>query len=595
MSNDKDNDIEMLDFNESPEENVEMLDFESNVNDLSKTEVISLTDINNNSDSKLSSYEPNIKDFNIKSEKTRKIVKKSMLYVIILILLGFEIFINKAGSALNNIKVYASDNVPIRIYQNGKYGYIDIYGNKTVHPKYTYAENFKGQYAIVKNTSNKPLVIDKGGKEIIKADTYFSIYRAKDDIVVGKKVRGKLKYGILDKNLKVKTKFIYDSISYKDGVYTYIYKNSVGLINEKGKNIYTYKLVDKDEKQIDVTPCPVTNNKYQRYGVVSVNGTNMIVNLKDGETVSDATLNSITPEENNVFYETRSSGIKKYIYVQDNKVLLDTEGYNSVSIKNIETGVIKAMNNNYNYEYISTKTLEQLEPDLSDDNVYYGDSIVIYKSHDFKKNKDVYSFVKNGEVYKVIDSEYSIYKPFKNKIAIVQFNDGLYGYINEDGKLINDEKYIEADEFSIYGDAVAKKDTGYGVVRRNGSTLIKFNNDEIKMVSDNVKTNFIKNKVFYAIRNDDLYSLYNKNGRRVNNDKYEIMELNNNYPVVRASTEANDYIITTIDMNKIDVTSDSVDYEAFENYVKIKNEIYNYNGKLIYIDSSKKGVGENGE
>ena len=80
MSNDKDNDIEMLDFNESPEENVEMLDFESNVNDLSKTEVISLTDINNNSDSKLSSYEPNIKDFNIKSEKTRKIVKKSMLY-----------------------------------------------------------------------------------------------------------------------------------------------------------------------------------------------------------------------------------------------------------------------------------------------------------------------------------------------------------------------------------------------------------------------------------------------------------------------------------------------------------------------------------
>ena len=584
MSDNKDNDVETLDFNESPEEVVEKLDFDSD--DLSNTEVISITDVNN------SNNKSSIKNFNIKSEKTRKIVKKSMLYVIILMLLGFEIFINKAGRALDNIKVYASDNVPIRIYQNGKYGYIDIYGNKTVHPKYTYAENFKGQYAIVKNTSNKPLVIDKGGKEIIKADTYFSIYRARDDIVAGKKIRGKLKYGILDKNLKVKTKFIYDSISYKDGVYTYIYKNSVGLINEKGKRIYTYKLVDKDEKQIDVTPCPVTNNKYQRYGVVSVNGSNIIVNLNDGTAVTNATLNTITPDENNVFYETRSGDIKEYIYVQDNKIILDTEGYNSFSISSIETGVVRAMNADFEYEYISTKTLEQLEPNINDNDVYYGDGVLIYKTHDFKRNKDVYSFVKNGEVYKVIDAEYTIYKPFKNKIAIVTFSDGLYGYINEDGDLINNERYIEANEFSIYGDAIAKKDTGYGVLRKNGSTLIKFTNDDIEMVSDKIKLNFVKNKVFYSVKNDDRYVLYNRNGRKIDNTKYELLELNEDYPVVRASTEANDYIITTIDMNKIEVTSDSVDYEAFENYVRIKNEIYNYNGKLIYIDNSKKGVGD---
>lgn len=584
MSDNKDNDVETLDFNESPEEVVEKLDFDSD--DLSNTEVISITDVNN------SNNKSSIKNFNIKSEKTRKIVKKSMLYVIILMLLGFEIFINKAGRALDNIKVYASDNVPIRIYQNGKYGYIDIYGNKTVHPKYTYAENFKGQYAIVKNTSNKPLVIDKGGKEIIKADTYFSIYRARDDIVAGKKIRGKLKYGILDKNLKVKTKFIYDSISYKDGVYTYIYKNSVGLINEKGKRIYTYKLVDKDEKQIDVTPCPVTNNKYQRYGVVSVNGSNIIVNLNDGTAVTNATLNTITPDENNVFYETRSGDIKEYIYVQDNKIILDTEGYNSFSISSIETGVVRAMNADFEYEYISTKTLEQLEPNINDNDVYYGDGVVIYKTHDFKRNKDVYSFVRNGEVYKVIDAEYTIYKPFKNKIAIVTFSDGLYGYINEDGDLINNERYIEANEFSIYGDAIAKKDTGYGVLRKNGSTLIKFTNDDIEMVSDKIKLNFVKNKVFYSVKNDDRYVLYNRNGRKIDNTKYELLELNEDYPVVRASTEANDYIITTIDMNKIEVTSDSVDYEAFENYVRIKNEIYNYNGKLIYIDNSKKGVGD---
>src|SRR5690625_3604543 len=37
---------------------------------------------------KLDEYKPSIKDFNIKNAKIRKIVKKSMLYVIIVMLLG---------------------------------------------------------------------------------------------------------------------------------------------------------------------------------------------------------------------------------------------------------------------------------------------------------------------------------------------------------------------------------------------------------------------------------------------------------------------------------------------------------------------------
>ena len=155
----KDEEIETLDF--EADEKVsnqidEMLDFIdlSETTDSSKEDEKELEKLLESTDKsdvkveidasreKLDEYKPSIKDFNIKSAKTRKIVKKAMLYVIIVMLLGFEFFINKTGEVLNNLKVYASNNQPIRIVQNNKYGYIDYTGNKIVNPKYSYGENF---------------------------------------------------------------------------------------------------------------------------------------------------------------------------------------------------------------------------------------------------------------------------------------------------------------------------------------------------------------------------------------------------------------------------------------------------------------------
>ena len=196
----KDEEIETLDFEDnkpSLDDTVEMLDFEidkkvSNeidemldfldvsTNDNKENEVNELiekitedkekTKIELDTDKeKLEEYKPSIKDFNIKSARTRKYVKKGMLYVIIVMLLGFEFFINKTGDALNDLVVYASDNEPIKIEQNAKYGYIDYTGDKIVNPKYLYGEDFIKGYAIVKNGSDLPLIINKGGKEVIKA------------------------------------------------------------------------------------------------------------------------------------------------------------------------------------------------------------------------------------------------------------------------------------------------------------------------------------------------------------------------------------------------------------------------------------------
>ena len=162
-------------------------------------------------------------------------------------LLGFEFFINKTGEALNDLIVYASDNQPIRIVQNDKYGYIDYTGDKIVNPKYNYGENFIKGYAIVKNSSNLPLIIDKGGKEAVKTGEYFSLYRANTDIIASKVTKKGLKYGILDANLKTKTDFIYDAISYKNGVYTIVLGKGEGR-SITGKLQVSYCTISKEIK-----------------------------------------------------------------------------------------------------------------------------------------------------------------------------------------------------------------------------------------------------------------------------------------------------------------------------------------------------------
>lgn len=601
-----DDTVEMLDFEADKKvsnEIDEMLDFidlsdnketkkdEQNLDDLLKNVN---KDTNNKveitaSEKKLDEYVPSIKDFNIKSAKTRKIVKKVMLYVIIVMLIGFEFFINKTGDALNDLIVYASDNQPIRIVQNDKYGYIDYTGDKIVNPKYSYGEEFVSGYAIVKDASNLPLIIDKGGKEAVTTGTYFSLYRADDDIIASKVTKKGLKYGILNSSLKEKTEFSYDLISYEDGCYSFVNGNTVGIINLEGKEIFTYKLTDSDDKVIDVKASNVTDGNYDRYAVVTVNKTSQIVNLTDGTVVYSPTLNEIVPEENNVFYEIINNGSRRYIYVQDNKIILEAGSYNSLTIPSIEAGVLRAINNNYEYEYISVKTQEIISDGINENNSFFGDDIFMYYTYNSRRRKNDIALVKNGEVYKTIEADFEIEKEFHNGFAIVKFSDGKYGYLNEDGNLLNDVHYDEAGQFDSYGEAIAKTSSGYGVINKDNKTIIDFENEEIKMASSLVKqkTASNRNNVFYAVKKDSLFVLYKDNGKKVDNLHYTDIVFDDVYPIVKVATDAKDVLLTTEDLNEISLTSFNNEYEAHDNYIIVKNEYYNYNGKLIYVDNNK--------
>lgn len=587
---DFDNDVETLDFDVEKKVSSEI----DKLLDFSVTEEKTSEDLNkvleNNNDNnisinanKLEEYKPSIKDFKIKSAKTRLIVKKSMLYVVIIMLIGFEFFITKTGNILNDLRVYGSDNQPIKIIQNDKYGYIDSYGEKVVNPKYIYAEDFVNGYAIVRNSSNLPLIINKGGKEVVPSGTYFSIYRADKNIICSKATKAGLKYGVLDPNLREIIPFNYDSINYLGNIYSFVNENTVGIINSNGKEIFTYKLTNNDSKVIKVSKSNVSDGVIP-YGVVTVNKTSQIVNLETGKSSSSPTLNKIVAEDNNVFYEITKNSSKKYMYVQDDKVLVESESYKSMSVKSITSGVIKAINDKYGYEFISTSSLEQIKKGLNNTEAFEGNNVFMYIRRNYKKNFNEIVLIKNGKEFKTIDGNYEVYKGFKNGFAILKLDDGKYTYINESGDFINSDRYIEAGEFDSYGDAVAKKESGYGIIGKDGKTKLGFEYNEIKSISENVKLKLSSESkaVFYATKKENRYILYNSKGKKVSKTYYNDIEFDTDYPVFKASTNTLDLIITNKDLNEIKLTSFNTEYEAHDNYIIVKDEYYNYDGKLIH-------------
>lgn len=598
---------EMLDFendikvSNEIDEMLDFIDLEPKNDDL--TVELSLDDILENisetkepkveieANKELEEYKPSIRDFNIKSAKTRKIVYKGMLYVIIVMLLGFEFFLTKSGEFLNEIRVYASDYNPIRIVQNEKVGFIDYTGNMLVNPKYSYAEDFVKGYAIAKDSSGLPLILDRGGKEIAPTGTYFSIYRAKEDIVAAKVTKDGLKYGILDSYLKNKTKFNYDLINFVDGIFTYVKGNEVGILNTEGKEIYKTKLTKKDVKAINVSVSELTDNNKDniQYGVVTVNSSSVIVNLVDGKVVTNPTLNTITALEDNVFSQKNQYGNTSYLYVYNNEVIMQRDDVLSIKVPSIKSGVINTLKDDYTNEYISVNSKEQINKNITKNTSYYGKNTFVYLNHNYSNNKSELVFIEEGKIKESISTDYLIERTFENGIAIVKFTDGKLGYLNEQGKLITDLRFEEASSFDSYGETICKTNNGYGVINKEGKIIIPFENKNIIMADAKVKNESDKEEnIFYAVKKDDKYILYNSKGKKRLKESFDNVEFSKDKPIVKVANEKYDMLLVSDSLVKINLTSFNTKYKGYDNYILIENNFYNYNGKEIYTDKSKK-------
>ena len=537
----------------------------------------------------ITEYKPKLKDLYVKKQSTKALLTKIFSIFIIVMLLGFQFFISKTGDILDRIIIYAINEEPVKIIENKRVGYIDIYGERVINPRYLYGEDFVKNYAIVKNSNNLPLVIDRIGNEKASVGEYFSLYRSNNYIIASKITKKGLKYGILNNSLDTVVEFNYDYIFGYKYCFSYVKDNVVGVLNLSGKEIFSYKLSDIDDKKIylDISK---SSNKNERYGVVTVSGSSSIININTGKVVYKNTINKLEALDNNVFIETINKTNKKHIYIYNNSVVINSDIYVSLTAPDIDSGVVKVVYQNLRVEYINTKNLRSFSSNLKPEDIKYGEKVFIYKSFDYRKGAVVHYGISNGErIFGAYVS--SVLSGFKNNFARVEVSTGKYNYIDKKGEFVNTELYDEVSDFTITGYAIVKKNNKYGVINKYGDLVIKYMYDEILDFNDSALEHAFINtkKSILAVKSNNIYTVVDLSNNKVVDGKYDRVEFDTKHDIIKLENSSGVYLYTFSKEKKIKLDSFNTKYTSYDNYIEIGNTLYNYSGKLIYTKGDNNG------
>ena len=290
----------------------------------------------------------NIKEFFIANSKALPVL--AFLFVSGL---GVYIFINNVKADIINL---------IKIEEKEKIGYINNEGNVVVKPKYVYGSDYYKGYAIVKNYNNLYGVIDGKGDSEIAFGNIFSANLYGNRYIVSKFTNDGLKMGLLDSNLKEVTRCVYDNISYsKSGIFMYTKGDVMGILNNDGKEIYSYKVDEIDDKNISVEVSNITDkNESPLYAKIKVNSSSTIINIKTGKEVYKYTLDDIRVLDNNVFYVRNKNNNNKYFVIKDDKIAYETNEYLRLRVEDISSDIAIAIKDNASIDYINLLTREKI-------------------------------------------------------------------------------------------------------------------------------------------------------------------------------------------------------------------------------------------
>lgn len=320
--------------------------------------------------------------YNINENKKNNIIEyfknNKKLTMIVLSIVVFVI-VSMTIVVINNIKINSKIlldtfdiSKPILIKEKGKYGYINTDGKTIIKPEYDYATNYNGNYAAVGNEDEEGYrlykLLDINGKKVNEKDiyskpTYVSQYGLWE-------IDGRL----YDINLEELTDSN-DIVTYqKDGYSTYINlsNKTAGVINSKGKKVYTYKFTNVNPFiSLNVS----TKNESSKYTYCSVNVSNYyaIINCDTGKVIYKYTKEYISNKDDNIFYISKYSsgeGItgdylgRVYMYIDNDKILYQTPE----DAKNVSLYYSKGyLTSNYKldkkevYKYVDLKTGEELD------------------------------------------------------------------------------------------------------------------------------------------------------------------------------------------------------------------------------------------
>ncbi len=547
---------------------------DSNIN--SVEEVILNSDTLNNDSKPQEKKQIKINKLKINNNISNKIVKVLPIFAFLFVLiLSIYIFIYNAKADISNL---------IKIEEKSKVGYINNSGEVIVRPKYLYGTDYYKGYAVVKNYNSLYGILDSKGNNEIAFGNIFSATLYKNRYVVSKFTNDGLKMGLLDEKLEELSRFKYDNITYsKAGIFIFTKDETMGIMNDDGKEIYTYKVDEVDDRNITVEVSNSTNNKSPQYAKIKINSSSTIININTGKEVYKYTLSDINVLDNNVFYIKNESGLNRYFIIKDDKIIYETNNYKRIRIDDINSDIAIGIKEDTKIDYINLLTKQVIN--LSDEIKYtYSNGVILEKKYDFNLKKNIYTIYTPKKVLGTFSDIDPYDDEYINGYMKIKTKNDKYSFVNKKGDIITKNEYDEVSNFNENGYAVVSNDNSYGVIDSKGKEIVDKKFDGIVFLNNRLfKTiRSINNKELFIYKEDDKFGIIDSNGNVLIKAVYdEFVPITNKYPIIKATYGGEELLINLASLKELNIKVFN-DVEVYDNYIVCMDKYYNYNGDLIY-------------
>ena len=299
------------------------------------------------------------------------LVAVAAIIVCVILLLN----LNPSEEKLEKDKIDAIFNPEqlIKVKKDDKFGFIDTEGNVKISTKYEYATDFKGKYAVVRSevetdglTKTVYQIIDNKGKVQKEAKTKIEYIEENDSWIIDEELYNNKMKKISPEGVRVDHK--------EDKYYLWVNskENTGGLMNEKGKQIYTYNF-KSGETSIYVTIPSIDESQKERYCVVNVERKYGVINCDTGVVVREMAEERISSNTDNIFTVKDSSyDFKEKFYVQNDKVMYSTTNeemsvYYYPGYLSLRDGTVTDWRDRYSYFDLKTGEVVKEQPSSTDE------------------------------------------------------------------------------------------------------------------------------------------------------------------------------------------------------------------------------------
>lgn len=376
-----------------------------------------------------------------------------------------EIFTNynKIEAIPNNDEgnnLWYEENV-LKVEKDGKYGLIDLNGKELVACEYEEITAVKGiKNALKTKKDGKQGVITDDGKVLLKPQ-YNEIEALGKDNKSGFIIQAETgKYGIVDYSANSILSTNYDEISkiYGNDYYV-VKKNNKQILVKKGDEEVLTSGFNEIKQVLKTSEGQVIFTINNLYGVMKTTG----------EVLIEPTYEELKEAKSGILIAKLNG---KYAIMDINK------------------------NNKTDYKYtdifynekadIYTATDETLNNEILDNTFTVRQTGIVTDEDDEKG----YIKIKQGDEYKFYNfkfeekAEKDIYS---SNTLYISKNEGKYGFVDKEGKVVVDYTYDDVTEQNAYGYAGIKKDGKWGVIDEKGNVI----QEPIYNLEEHLKIDFV--------------------------------------------------------------------------------------------------------